>query len=509
MSPLFHVATLVALTLPTQAAPEDPRASRIAPFVGEEVAAVLHLDLTSLEVNAVAHRVLDGVFDDREIDEATRDLDGWLEALRSAGAEEFFLLIDPADFPGMPAAIIPLAEGADAEAIGRVLCGEEDGSTFVSWPTCATVKGGVFAGSDAALERVRRVDLAPRPELVDAFEASGDGPARLLLIPSETQRRAFEEIMPTLLEPLGGGPTTTLTRGLRWAALLFEAEPNPTLRVVAQARDADAAHDLDQLAGDALVLLEQSFRQAESMRDAAEDLDQIEREVVDDRLVLSLDLERATALVGAPVRDARETAKRAQCTNNLKQIGIAMHNYLSSNKTFPPAYSTDADGTPLLSWRVHILPYLEQQSLYDEFHLDEPWDSPHNKTLIDRMPEIYLCPSAGSIEPGMTTYLVPRGEATIFHGAEGVTIKGIEDGTSNTILVVDAAPDHAVNWTRPDDWEVGETIDPDVLFGNHPGGTNAAFADGSVRFLSETIDLNVLRMLTTRSGGEVISADDF
>ena len=470
---------------------------------------MLHLDLSNLEVNAVAHRVLDGMFDDREIDEATRDLDGWLEALRGAGAEEFFLLIDPRDFPGMPAAVVPLAEGADAEAIGRVLCGEGGQSSLPTWPTCATVKGAVFAGSDAALERVRRPNPAPRPDLGAAFAATGDAPARLLIVPSDTQRRVLEEVIPTLPEALGEAPITDLTRGMRWAAVIFEAEPTAMLRVEVQSRDPEAAHKLERLAQDGLAMLGQSFRDAESMRDAAGDLDQIERKVTGDRLVLTLDLARATALVGAPVREAREAARRSRCTNKLMQIGLAMHNYHDRHESFPPAFSTGDDGRPLLSWRVLILPYLEQQSLYNEFHLDEPWDSPHNKTLIDRMPEVYTCPSAGPMEPGMTTYLVPRGPSTIFPDAEGVTIKGIEDGTSTTILVVDAAADHAVVWTEPDDWEVGETIDPDVLFGNHPGGTNMGFADGSLRFIVETIDLNILRMLTTRSGGEVISNEDY
>ena len=89
-----------------------------------------------------------------------------------------------------------------------------------------------------------------------------------------------------------------------------------------------------------------------------------------------------------------ENAARSQCINNLKQIGLAMHNYHAMHKTFPPAYTVDKAGKPLLSWRVLILPYLEQDALYKEFHLDEPWDSEHNRALIDRMPATYRCPDA-------------------------------------------------------------------------------------------------------------------
>ena len=127
-----------------------------------------------------------------------------------------------------------------------------------------------------------------------------------------------------------------------------------------------------------------------------------------------------------------------------------------------------------MSWRVLILPYIEQDALYKEFHLDEPWDSPHNKALIDRIPPTYRCP-AGSrkrADLGKTTYLVPRGASTIFPGPEGVKIQKVTDGTSNTIFVVDAGNERAVPWTKPEDWEVDPGIDLKGIFGHHPEGTN-------------------------------------
>ena len=116
------------------------------------------------------------------------------------------------------------------------------------------------------------------------------------------------------------------------------------------------------------------------------------------------------ALLLPAVQSAREAARRAQCVNNLKQIGLAMHNYQSANNAFPRPAITDKDGKPLLSWRVAILPYIEQQELYNKFKLDEPWDSPHNKALIKEMPPIYVCPSRANVEPGTTTYRVFVGQ---------------------------------------------------------------------------------------------------
>lgn len=221
----------------------------------------------------------------------------------------------------------------------------------------------------------------------------------------------------------------------------------------------------------------------------------------------------APALAGAllpAVGSAREAAARSQAVNNLKQIALAMHNYLSAtNEGFPPQAICDKDGNPLLSWRVAILPYIEQQGLYEEFHLDEPWDSEHNKTLIDKMPAVYgVPPTRARLKPGHTFAQVLVGNGALFEADTPVGIADVADGTSNTILVAEAAK--PVVWTQPADLEYDPEEPVPAMGGiRWRGGFNAAFADGSVRFLKTTIDVQVLRALITRAGGEVISADAF
>ena len=170
---------------------------------------------------------------------------------------------------------------------------------------------------------------------------------------------------------------------------------------------------------------------------------------------------------------------------------------------------TDKDGKPLLSWRVAILPYIEQQELYNKFKLDEPWDSPHNKALIKEMPTIYLCPSRTKPEPGTTTYRVFVGTGAMFEEGQGTAIQDVTDGTSNTIMVVESKD--AVPWTKPDDLKFDPEAKPSLYGAGspHPGGFNAAFADGSVRFIKNTINLEVWKALITRASGEVINADAF
>jgi len=215
------------------------------------------------------------------------------------------------------------------------------------------------------------------------------------------------------------------------------------------------------------------------------------------------------ALLLPAIQAAREAARRNSSLNNVKQIMLGLLNYESARGAFPTQAIRSADGKPLLSWRVQILPYIEQQALYKQFHLDEPWDSEHNKQLISQMPEIYLDPSSRlSPTDGLTSYLGVAGEGRLFDGgrAVGMKLSAIRDGTSNTIAVVQVDDADAVEWTRPEDWEL-EDSDPFAgLGGLHPGGVFVAgFCDGSVRTISVGLDPDVFKALLTVGGGERVN----
>ncbi len=213
------------------------------------------------------------------------------------------------------------------------------------------------------------------------------------------------------------------------------------------------------------------------------------------------------ALLLPAVQAAREAARRVASTNNLKLIGLAMHNYAQANKTFPPAYKADASGKPLLSWRVLILPFVcdDGLALYNQFHLDEPWDSDNNKALIARMPAVYRDPNSTVADQGKTNYLTVRNEKSVFPGGKGVGFAEITDGTSNTIMTVEVPDENAVIWTKPDDFAYDEDNPLKGLVGMRPGVFLAGFADGSVRAINTTIDQTVLKALFTRNGGEQVS----
>ena len=115
-------------------------------------------------------------------------------------------------------------------------------------------------------------------------------------------------------------------------------------------------------------------------------------------------------------------ARRAACMNNLKQIALALENYQAAYAVFPPAFIADENGKPMHSWRVLILPFLEQQALYDQYDFGEPWDGPNNIKLLGKMPPFFRCPSSspGPAASTATSFVVITGPGTMFPGAESI-----------------------------------------------------------------------------------------
>jgi prepilin-type processing-associated H-X9-DG protein len=215
------------------------------------------------------------------------------------------------------------------------------------------------------------------------------------------------------------------------------------------------------------------------------------------------------ALLLPAVNAAREAARRAQCSNNLKQIALALHNYHDTYKTLPPAYIPDKDGKPMHSWRVLILPFMEQQALYQQYRFNEPWDSPNNRMVADTAVRCFQCPSSPGPNPTETHYMAVTGQGTVFEDAKACGFSQITDGTSNTIMVVEVHGT-GVSWAQPVDLDASKLPPqaivaqggPNVIGSCHPGGANAALCDGSVRYLSQAIAPATLQALITRSGGE-------
>lgn len=494
--------TLALLLLPAQADAPRSKADAIAPFVGEEVAAILHADLAAIDVERDAKALLGRLTDDRSIRDGLPMMAQTLDTLRKAGAGHAYVLVDPLELPGMPTIVMPAARDPNAlrEALASLFA---NGGPPVS---VEVVRGAVVAGSPDSLQRLRR-PLPARKGLAEAFAAAGDAPLSAILLPSDAQRRALEEAVPEIPRELGGGSIAPFSDGLSWAVATVRARPTAEFRMIAQAADAKSAEQMHAIINRVLDAIPKQVPPGSAPESLTQMLARFRPERKGDQLVLQVDAEKAMALIAEPINAARQAARRAQSANNLKHIGLALHNYHDTHGSFPPAYLKTKDGKPGLSWRVAILPFIEQQALYDQFHLDEPWDSAHNKALIEKMPSTYADPQSAVAGEFKTVYLAPRGKATLFTGAEGVKLQTIVDGTSNTIMVLQANDQHAVPWTSPDDWEVGDQPTLDAVAGLYPNGFNVLFGDGSVRFLKDTIDLAIFKAMLTRNGGEVIAFD--
>jgi len=214
--------------------------------------------------------------------------------------------------------------------------------------------------------------------------------------------------------------------------------------------------------------------------------------------------------VQPPAKDDKEpdgernlVRDRMTSMNNLKQIALAMHNYHDAYNGLPAQAIYSKDGKPLLSWRVAILPFIEEENLYRQFKLKEPWDSAHNKKLLSKMPAVYAPPGIKTKEKYTTFYRVFAGPGTVFEGKKGVMLRDIKDGTSNTILVVEAG--QAVPWTKPDELPFdAKKKNLPGLGGIFGGNFNMALADGSVHYVAADFDKDIFRAMITRSGGEVV-----
>ena len=198
----------------------------------------------------------------------------------------------------------------------------------------------------------------------------------------------------------------------------------------------------------------------------------------------------------------RSVGRRVSCGNNLKQIVLALHDYHDIYGSLPPTYIADKNGRPMHSWRVLILPFIEQKPLYAKYRFDEPWDGPNNSKLAATIMKAYSCPaehsqkgSAASLE---TDYVAIVGDHTAWQGEKALDFTAFQDGTSKVLMVVEVHHS-GIHWMEPRDLHVSQmapTINPkhgQGISSAHPGGAQVGLADGAIRFLPDETPQDVLR----------------
>jgi prepilin-type processing-associated H-X9-DG protein len=510
--------TLLLLTSHARAAFDpDARAAAVAPYLDEQAFGVIHIDLAKVHLAEARKLVISKLTMlpkeapaqmEKEEAQATK----WLAALTKAGAREIYVVLSLQDLPARPPfMVVKSAADADHATIKSLIqlgpqrfANDEVPPADLSGEVIA---GNLVLGHANTIARLKEQKPAAKPDLAQAFKVAGDTAVQAVLLQSDDTRRVLSETLPSLPGDLREYSGKDLSKGIKYAAVGFDFPPKVALRVGIQSEDEASAANLQTLIQDALAL----GGKEESIKQLLPRYDELVKAITPqrngDRLSLMVNednggVTKVISLLTPPVQAARAAAQRAQSTNNLKQLALAMHIYHDANKAFPPA-ATSKGGKSLLSWRVQILPYIEQNDLYNEFHHDEPWDSDHNKKLIEKMPKLYASPAI-DLKPGMTTYLVPTGKGMVFNGDQKTGIAQIRDGTSNTIMIVEADADKAVEWTRPDDLPI-DLDKPMAGLGHvYKGGFNAAFCDGSVRFISDKIDPKTLSLLFQADDGQPV-----
>jgi hypothetical protein len=217
------------------------------------------------------------------------------------------------------------------------------------------------------------------------------------------------------------------------------------------------------------------------------------------------------ALLLPAIGAAREAANRMACSNNLKQIGLAMHNYHDTYNALPAQSVPDENGQPMHSWRVAILPFIEQGPLFDRYNFNEPWDSPNNQIVGQQPLSIFQCPSSDQTKgTNQTNYFVVYGDETMFAPNRWTKFADVPDGLSNTIMVVECDTMN-VQWSEPVDIPFDQMefkINPPSgvgLSSDHRGGAQVVLGDGSIKFVSETADEQTIRYMLIRNDGQNIS----
>jgi hypothetical protein len=376
----------------------------------------------------------------------------------------------------------------------------------------------VLVGSVATVDRYSAISAGERADLINPFVRLSEEGAMAggVFCPGPDFRRVVRELWPDL-----PGPFAALRGELadKWQHLEFAIDKPPTIqpRVALVASDADSAALFAKLWTD-LPKSVATLREDQGMPPSAKTyvtalVGAMPAKQEGNRVELRFQaddaqMEKLRELASEAADASMESAQRDQRFRQFKELSLAMLNYESSQKHLPAAAIRDREGKPLLSWRVAILPYIgpSEAALYKEFRLDEPWDSEHNRKLLERMPAAFADPDRDiqkQVGPGKTTYLVPAGGKTAFFNEEGAIMRDISDGTDRTIFLVEVVPSQAVEWTKPDDWQVDVEKPLEGVKRDDRPYFVAAFGDGHIEAIPVDVEIGKLRGLLTRNGGEL------
>ena len=464
--------------------------AEISPYLEASTAAVAKVDLQLLDVPrtlTAINQVAPGLIPEQVLGQVKLLGGGLVGALRNSGVTQVYISWSTLEIPQVrPSVFVPTTQHDSAsEALQAIMALLPQDLGY----QLAKVDDGLLIATDEVLQRLQLLPSALRPELEQSFSVD---PATLTLAVGlrDDLRQSMVSLLPNELQgqlPIAFSPKQVASdcRSL----CIRVAAPQLSVRIDVHASDRPAAQRVQELGQRYLQLVSPDAQF-----------------VAHDQIVsLELDLQSLRSLLPAITRPGASKQASTLQSNNLKQVMLGMHNFYDTYRGFPPRITVGEDGTPLLSWRVHLLPFIGQQALYDQFHLDEPWDSSHNIKLLEQIPVTYQSPEYSDLELGTTCVVLQLHDGTQRDGDKDGLLRyeDITDGTSNTIAVVNAPRDKAVPWTKPEDLSVDKDDPVASLFGDRPNMQRGLF-DGSIRTMErDRVTAESILAYLTHQGGEV------
>lgn len=342
--------------------------------------------------------------------------------------------------------------------------------------------------------------------LASAFKSNPNAPIQAAFALSHNLARSLREMAP---KRYGGTTEQSVTR-LKWATISLEPENKASLlNAKLMFRDSEAKTAMGQKISAFVKSLESPQQKTKYPKSLSDLLAKTRITHHSKHIQLQLldgENNASDKKISQFLIQSINSDQRIRTAKNIHKIGCAIHTFHDVNNRMPSFAHVDKDKKPLLSWRVMILPYLDGGfKIYKQFKLDEPWDSEHNKKLIDKIPNAFRS-THPAVERGKTTMLAPRNDKikTAFDVNKFDLMQlSNADGTSNTIMLVNAAPSSAVPWTKPDDFQFNAKNPVAGLVEKNSTGFQVAMADISLHFLPRNIDAKKLLALFGRNDGSV------
>lgn len=484
-----------------QAQTDEANAKHLARFLSDQTLMVGKMDLTQIDANASFDLLLGMKLPVHDQLLAGKTKVAQIKAaLLQAGAERLYLVYNQVELFQWPVVYVPLKDTAQAETVASLIAHLQPGpfpkrpswlapGREVGWKV---IDNYVVVGNANAIQALAASKPIERPDFQAASKALKDAPVQLLVLPTNDLRKIVAETMPQFPTELGQGSTAVISKGVQWAVVTASLPPEFQAHLVVQTSHPSHALELQKLWQTMLSSMKKETDNPAAnapFRAFYQLVSSIKVKVMESQFDLDANKDLLSEITSLLSKSISSHAADDLNVRNLRDILIAMHNFHGDWNRLPNQAICDKNDKPLLSWRVAILPYIGEDHLYKEFKLNEPWDSEHNKKLIDRMPKKYLHPFAKNVPANHTLYQVfyskkgaKPAAAMMETGKITLGMLTVQDGTSNTFVVTDAAAE-AVPWTKPADLLYDGKVEnlPKLVSPRGDGWAHVAFGDGSTR----------------------------